>query len=94
MTLLPLCSTIINSAFSFNVNIYFYRCINFANEKLQQHFNQSTFKDEQAIYISEEIANVPDIHFADNQDLIHMMEKNKNPAGLLVMLDEGTCSNY
>ena len=94
MTLLPLCSAIINLLFRLTSTFIFYRCINFANEKLQQHFNQSTFKDEQAIYISEEIANVPDIHFADNQDLIHMMEKNKNPAGLLVMLDEGACSNY
>ena len=30
-------------------------CINYANEKLQQHFNQHTFKEEQEVYKREEI---------------------------------------
>ena len=30
-------------------------CINFANEKLQQLFNQHTFKQEEELYISEDI---------------------------------------
>eukprot|EP00946_MAST-07B_sp_MAST-7B-sp1_P004575 g4575.t1 len=72
----------------FEHNSFEQLCINFANEKLQQHFNRSTFKDEQALYKSENIPNVPIIKFADNQDLIHMMEKSRSPPGLLVMLDE------
>ena len=72
----------------FERNSFEQLCINFANEKLQQHFNQSTFKDEQQVYQDEEIQNVPDIQFADNEDLIAMMEKKSKPAGLLVLLDE------
>ena len=72
----------------FEHNSFEQLCINFANEKLQQYFNMSTFKNEQAIYESEKISDVPVIDFADNQDLIHMMEKSRSPPGLLVMLDE------
>lgn len=28
-------------------------CINFANEKLQQHFNRTTFKEEEELYMKE-----------------------------------------
>ena len=72
----------------FEHNSFEQLCINFANEKLQQHFNKSTFKDEKAVYVAEEIQNIPNIQFVDNEDLISMMEKTRKPAGLLVMLDE------
>jgi hypothetical protein len=72
----------------FEHNSFEQLCINFANEKLQQHFNSATFKDEEALYNSEDIA-VPPVSFVDNQDLIDLIEKsNKRNPGLLVLLDE------
>ncbi|CAD6238756.1 unnamed protein product [Miscanthus lutarioriparius] len=49
-------------------------CINFANEKLQQHFNEHVFKMEQEEYKSEEI-NWSYIEFIDNQDVLDLIEK-------------------
>ena len=70
----------------FEHNSFEQLCINFANEKLQQHFNRATFKDEEALYIAEDIV-VPPVSFVDNQDLIDLIEKsNKKNPGLLVML--------
>ena len=72
----------------FEHNSFEQLCINFANEKLQQHFNMSTFKNEQALYEAEKISNIPTINFVDNKDLINVIEKQRSPPGLLVMLDE------
>ncbi|CAJ1972908.1 unnamed protein product [Sphenostylis stenocarpa] len=50
-------------------------CINFANEKLQQHFNEHVFKMEQEEYGKEEI-NWSYIEFVDNQDVLDLIEKH------------------
>ena len=60
-------------------------CINFTNEKLQQHFNAHTFKDEEETYISEQIPYEP-VVFIDNQPVLDLIEKK--PHGILIMLDE------
>ncbi|XP_073224429.1 myosin-15-like [Cicer arietinum] len=60
-------------------------CINFANEKLQQHFNEHVFKMEQEEYSKEEI-NWSYIEFIDNQDVLDLIEKK--PIGIIALLDE------
>ncbi|XP_052210174.1 myosin-15 isoform X2 [Diospyros lotus] len=60
-------------------------CINFANEKLQQHFNEHVFKMEQEEYRKEEI-NWSYIEFIDNQDVLDLIEKK--PIGIIGLLDE------
>ncbi|XAR57538.1 Myosin ATPase [Bertholletia excelsa] len=60
-------------------------CINFANEKLQQHFNEHVFKMEQEEYHKEEI-NWSYIEFIDNQDVLDLIEKK--PIGIISLLDE------
>ncbi|KAL6216868.1 hypothetical protein ACLB2K_010086 [Fragaria x ananassa] len=60
-------------------------CINFANEKLQQHFNEHVFKMEQEEYSKEEI-NWSYIEFIDNQDVLDLIEKK--PLGIIALLDE------
>ncbi|KAK8473044.1 hypothetical protein PHAVU_001G039301 [Phaseolus vulgaris] len=60
-------------------------CINFANEKLQQHFNEHVFKMEQEEYGKEEI-NWSYIEFVDNQDVLELIEKK--PIGIIALLDE------
>ncbi|KAI5393544.1 hypothetical protein KIW84_060605 [Lathyrus oleraceus] len=60
-------------------------CINFANEKLQQHFNEHVFKMEQEEYGKEEI-NWSYIEFVDNQDVLDLIEKK--PIGVIALLDE------
>ncbi|XP_024022707.1 myosin-15 [Morus notabilis] len=60
-------------------------CINFANEKLQQHFNEHVFKMEQDEYSKEEI-NWSYIEFIDNQDVLDLIEKK--PMGIIGLLDE------
>ncbi|DBA65606.1 TPA: hypothetical protein ACH3X2_002670 [Trebouxia sp. C0005] len=59
-------------------------CINLANEKLQQHFNQHVFKMEQAEYEREAI-DWSYIEFVDNQDVLDLIEKR---LGILDLLDE------
>ncbi|KAK8513690.1 hypothetical protein V6N13_002418 [Hibiscus sabdariffa] len=60
-------------------------CINFANEKLQQHFNEHVFRMEQDEYRKEEI-NWSYIEFIDNQDVLDLIEKK--PIGIISLLDE------
>ena len=59
-------------------------CINYANEKLQQEFNQHVFKLEQEEYLREEI-DWKFIDFSDNQPAIDLIE---GKMGILSLLDE------
>lgn len=68
----------------FEKNSFEQFCINYANEKLQQEFNQHVFKLEQDEYIKEEIEwNF--IEFSDNQPCITLIEAK---LGILSLLDE------
>ena len=70
----------------FDKNSFEQLCINFTNEKLQQHFNQYTFKLEEKLYQSEEV-QYEHITFIDNQPVLDLIEK-KQPQGLMLVLDE------
>ncbi|XP_010476915.1 PREDICTED: myosin-5 [Camelina sativa] len=70
---------------SFKCNSFEQFCINFTNEKLQQHFNQHVFKMEQEEYTKEEI-DWSYIEFIDNQDVLDLIEKK--PGGIIALLDE------
>ncbi|KAL6076835.1 Myosin-VIIa, variant 2 [Balamuthia mandrillaris] len=70
---------------NFKVNSFEQFNINYANEKLQQHFNQHIFKLEQAEY-NEEGINWSNIQFKDNAECIDLIEKK--PLGILSLLDE------
>lgn len=59
-------------------------CINYANEKLQQEFNQHVFKLEQEEYVREQI-DWTFIDFSDNQPCIDLIE---GKLGVLALLDE------
>ena len=68
----------------FKENDFEQLCINLANEKLQQHFNQHVFKMEQAEYEREAI-DWSYIQFVDNQDVLDLIERK---LGILDVLDE------
>ncbi|KAK9067572.1 hypothetical protein SSX86_011683 [Deinandra increscens subsp. villosa] len=70
---------------SFKVNSFEQFCINYTNEKLQQHFNQHVFKTEQEEYTKEEI-DWSYIEFIDNKDVLDLIEKK--PGGIIALLDE------
>ena len=65
---------------SFKINSFEQFCINLANERLQQHFNQHVFKMEQEEYEREKI-DWSYIEFVDNQDVLDLVEKR--PIGIL-----------
>jgi myosin-7 len=60
-------------------------CINFANEKMQQHFNWYIFTMEQEEYAKEKI-DVAHVQHLDNQKCLDMIETGKNC--ILAMADE------
>ncbi|KAF9405854.1 Myosin type-2 heavy chain 1 [Podila epigama] len=68
----------------FKKNSFEQFCINYANEKLQQEFNQHVFKLEQEEYVREQI-DWKFIEFSDNQPCIEMIE---GKLGVLSLLDE------
>ncbi|CAN6481697.1 unnamed protein product [Victoria cruziana] len=70
---------------SFHRNSFEQFCINYANERLQQHFNRHLFKLEQEEYIQDGI-DWSKVEFEDNQDCLRLFEKR--PLGLLSLLDE------
>ncbi|KAG7561295.1 P-loop containing nucleoside triphosphate hydrolase [Arabidopsis thaliana x Arabidopsis arenosa] len=70
---------------SFKTNSFEQFCINYTNEKLQQHFNQHVFKMEQGEYQKEEI-DWSYVEFVDNQDVVDLIEKK--PGGIIALLDE------
>jgi myosin heavy subunit len=69
----------------FEVNSFEQLCINYANEKLQQHFNRQVFSREQELYRQEGIA-VPETSHSDNHDVIELLEQRGT--GLFPLLDE------
>jgi myosin heavy subunit len=69
----------------FETNRFEQFCINFANEKLQQHFNTHIFTMEQNEYKAEQI-NVEHVDFIDNQECLDLIESK--PHGILAMCDE------
>ncbi|XP_008802972.1 myosin-1-like isoform X1 [Phoenix dactylifera] len=70
---------------SFDKNSFEQFCINYANERLQQHFNRHLFKLEQEEYIQDGI-DWAKVDFDDNQNCLNLFEKK--PLGLLSLLDE------
>ncbi|XP_076051638.1 dilute class unconventional myosin isoform X4 [Oratosquilla oratoria] len=69
---------------TFEINSFEQFCINYANEKLQQQFNQHVFKLEQEEYVKEQI-EWEFISFYDNQPCIDLIETK---LGILDLLDE------
>ncbi|XP_055602318.1 unconventional myosin-Va isoform X2 [Uranotaenia lowii] len=69
---------------TFDINSFEQFCINYANEKLQQQFNQHVFKLEQEQYLKEGIEWTM-IDFYDNQPCIDLIETK---LGILDLLDE------
>ena len=69
----------------FEQNSFEQFCINYANEALQQQFNQHVFKLEQEEYVRENI-DWTFITFTDNQPVITLIEAK--PIGILNLLDE------
>ncbi|KAF2285940.1 hypothetical protein GH714_009103 [Hevea brasiliensis] len=70
---------------SFMNNSFEQFCINYANERLQQHFNRHLFKLEQEDY-EEDGIDWTKVDFDDNQECLNLFEKK--PLGLLSLLDE------
>eukprot|EP00854_Cymbomonas_tetramitiformis_P001340 gene1340-1938_t len=69
----------------FQNNSFEQLCINYANERLQQLFNQHLFKLEQDEYTAEGI-DWTQVEFEDNQICLDLLEAR--PRGLLSLLDE------
>ncbi|KAL3647048.1 hypothetical protein CASFOL_008016 [Castilleja foliolosa] len=70
---------------SFKKNSFEQFCINYANERLQQHFNRHLFKLQQEEYELDGI-DWTKIDFEDNHDCLDLFEKK--PLGLISLLDE------
>jgi len=64
----------------FQSNSFEQLCINFANEKLQQHFNQAVFKEEIQACEEEGIVGVK-LKFNDNQDVLNLIEARDTSRG-------------
>mmetsp|Transcript_26547 Transcript_26547/g.76430 ORF Transcript_26547/g.76430 Transcript_26547/m.76430 type:complete len:1199 (-) Transcript_26547:131-3727(-) len=73
----------------FESNSFEQLCINFANELLQQYFNEAIFEHEAALYASERVPWDP-LDFPDNRAVVELIVGDGRPplSGLLPMLDE------
>ena len=69
----------------FELNSFEQLCINYANEKLQLHFNEVIFNEEMKMYEEEGIPS-EHIDFVDNAQCVALIEAR--PTGLLCLLDE------
>lgn len=69
----------------FELNSFEQLCINYANEKLQFHFNEVIFHEEMRMYADEGIP-ADRIVFVDNGECVNLIEGK--PFGLLTLLDE------
>lgn len=70
---------------SFKKNSFEQFCINYANERLQQHFNRHLFKLEQEEYELDGV-DWTKVEFEDNEECLNLIEKK--PLGVLSLLDE------
>ncbi|XP_038690789.1 myosin-2-like isoform X2 [Tripterygium wilfordii] len=70
---------------SFKKNSFEQFCINYANERLQQHFNRHLFKLKQEEYELDGV-DWTKVDFEDNQECLNLIEKK--PIGLLSLLEE------
>ncbi|CAE5956910.1 unnamed protein product [Arabidopsis arenosa] len=71
---------------SFKTNSFEQFCINFTNEKLQQHFNQVARFQDGTGRVHKEAIDWSYIEFVDNQDVLDLIEKK--PGGIVALLDE------
>jgi myosin heavy subunit len=69
----------------FKVNSFEQLCINYANERLQQQFNEHVFVLEQEEYAKEGL-DWSSIAYRDNQHVIDLI--SKKPTGILFILEE------
>ena len=70
----------------FDQNLFEQFCINYANEKLQQHFNTHIFAMEMQLYADEGI-NATSVEFCDNVGCVELIESK---LGIIKMLEEET----
>jgi hypothetical protein len=69
----------------FELNSFEQLCINYANEKLQFHFNDVIFSEETVMYAEEGIS-LDKVNFEDNGECVNLIEGK--PYGLLSLLEE------
>lgn len=69
----------------FELNSFEQLCINYANEKLQFHFNEVIFHEEKMMYQDEGIS-LDEIAFEDNSECVNLIEGK--PYGLISLLEE------
>ena len=69
----------------FKTNSFEQLCINYANERLQKLFNNSTFKEEETVYQREGI-QFNHIQYSDNEEVLEMLENRYG--GLFCAIDD------